>query len=131
MAAVWTTLGDRSKRSVQLLTESAPAPGDPGVWLSDVGSILPVVRLEGAATFLGTGTLLGYLYVAALARWVRAPRTDLDLSDVAGLHEVALPALPVTSPRDLFIFVASGVGASGGTTVTIDYLCSTIKGDLA
>jgi hypothetical protein len=106
-----------------LLTETAPA-GTDGVKMHSIESIVPAITAEAGQTFTGTGTLLGYVYVTALAAWVRAPHSDFDLSDYAGLAQATLPALPVESATGLFQLVPSGVGVSGGTTLTVDYVCT-------
>jgi hypothetical protein len=122
MASSWTQTGSRSARAVQQTTEVAPTVTDKGVPLEGVDSVMPVVKAPDGQTFTGTGTLLGYVYAAG--RWVRAPRADRDLSDLAGLLEGALDAQPVISKAGYFIWIPSGVGLSGGTEITTDYVCT-------
>lgn len=125
MAATWTSLGSRSVSSVQLLTEAAPSGAD-GVSLADVLSVVPIVHAEAGQTLSGGGSLLGYIKANGL--WVRAPHSDLLLDSVVGLTHAALPTLNVTSPRDRFAIIASGVTVSGGTTITIELFCVSRSG---
>lgn len=123
MAAVWSLLGTRSARVVQDTTESAPSLATDGVLLSDVATIVLVLRAPAGQTFDGTGTLLGYIYVPELARWVRIKRADQELSDMTSLEEGSLSTMVVDQPTGRFMLVASGVGLSAGTTFTTDYWC--------
>jgi len=112
---------------VQATTESAPASPLDGVDIAilyggGVGSVVPVLRAPAGQTFTGTGTVKGYLYVPALARWVRAPRADDDLADANGLNEIALPALPISWTDGRFALVYDSVGLSGGTDPEVDLL---------
>lgn len=120
----WTLLGSRSARTVQDTTEAVPTLETDGVFLSDVATIVLIIRAPAGQTFLGTGSLLGYVYVPDLGRWLRAPRLDQELSDVAGLEEGSLITLYVDQPFGRFMLVPSAVGLSAGTTMTTDYWCS-------
>src|SRR4051812_18999569 len=128
MAATWVPLGARSRRSVQALTEAAPASATDGVPLDDVASIKVVVHAPAGQTFTAAGSLLGYVYSNSV--WVRDSNADIDLSYANGLQDGGLgPALPVTSRRDRFALIASAVGLSGaGTQITIELMCVTTKG---
>ena len=143
MAYTWTRLGSRSMRCGQLQSEGAPsAPPahgtgvltDSGIWLEDVASILPVVRAPQGQLLTGLGSLLGWVWVDSLGRWVRAPRADLDLTDGVGLQELALVTVPVTARVGYFVWQAVGVGLTGGTLVELDawcYIRRDINGGLA
>jgi hypothetical protein len=132
VATQWTATGSRSARAVQSTTESAPSDASVGVPREGLDSIEPVLVAPNGQTFTGAGTLLAYVYLfatgAAAARWVRAPEDDRDLSSLTGLAEGALPAYEVVSKTGLFIWIPSGVGLSGGATVTTDYVCGAGSG---
>lgn len=129
MAATWVVLGSRSRRSVQLLTEAAPASAADGVPLDDVASIKVVVHAPVGQTFTATGSLLGYVYSNGV--WVRDSNADIDFSYASGLQDGGLgPALPVSSRRDRFALIASAVGLSGaGTQITLEMMAVTTKGE--
>ena len=130
--ATWTPIAldggafARTTRAVQALTEVAPVAVE-GVQLDinyGIETILPVVRAPAGQTFTGAGFFLGYIYVASLGLWVRAPRADLDCSDLAGLEIAALPSLPVNSATGWFQLVPNGIGVSGGAEIITDYVCT-------
>lgn len=130
MAASWSVITGltRSVSSTQALTESAPTLPTDGVLLTDVAAVVPVLKAPNGQTFTGAGTLLAYYWSDALSRWVRSPRADDVLSDLAGLAEGALPAIPVTSGHGRFAWICSGVGVSAGTAVTLTIICASLRG---
>lgn len=127
--ATWAVLSGASvsAASTQNTTDSAPSGSADGVALVDVDAIIPVLTAPNGQTFTGAGTLLGYWYSDKLARWVRAYRADDSFADLAGASEGVLPPLPVNNPSGRFAYICSGVGLSGGTTVTVTLLCSSLK----
>jgi hypothetical protein len=128
VAASYTALGQRSTRSVQLLTEAAPVSAKEGVLLNNMESVAVGIHAPVGQTFTGVGTLLGYAYLNGA--WLRYPAGDLDLSDAAGLQDAALGPLVVRSKRDWFQFIANGVTLSGaGTQITIDLMVVGSKGE--
>jgi hypothetical protein len=61
--------------------------------------------------------------------WVRFPRSDYELTELAGLQDAALPTFEVKSPRGRFALIANGVVLSGpGSQITIEFLCVTRQG---
>ncbi len=124
MANVWTQLGTGpvSRRQACLLNESAPSGATEGQPLAGVMGFTLVLTCNGASTFDGTGTMLAWAYLNSV--WVRAPRGDFDMTELASLNKAALPAVAVASPIGNYAYQASGIGASAGTTMTIDYVCS-------
>jgi hypothetical protein len=129
MAAAWTPKGTRSMQAVEALTEVAPVSTNEGVDLQDVWSIAPIVHAPAGQTFTGAGSLLGYVYISSTSMWVRFPRADYDLSELAGLQDAALPTFEVKSPRGRFALIANGVVLSGaGAEITIEFLCVTRQG---
>lgn len=106
--------------STQALTEAAPTLND-GVLLEGVAAVVPTIHAPGGQTFTGAGKLLGY--VKRNGSWVRAPRSDVALDSVAGLQDADLDAIRVFSPRDRFALIASAVGLSGGTQITLELYC--------
>lgn len=131
--STWLQLGPRSMRATQTLTDSAPASVAEGVSLEAVASVLAILHAPAGQTFTGVGTLLGYVYAPLAnggAAWLRAPRADFDLSDVAGLGDATLPAFPVASPTGRFALVPSGITLSGaGTTITTDYVATGVRSE--
>jgi len=129
VAATWTVLTNytRSVQSVQALTEAAPTLNTDGILLTAVQSIIPVLTAPASNTFTGSGSMLGYYWSDALARWVRAPRSDDTMSDLTGLAEGVLPALPVISGNGRFAWIASGIGVSGGTSITLTLICAALQ----
>jgi hypothetical protein len=123
MAAAWTQTGARSAQAVEALTETEPALSTDGVSLADVASVIPVLHAPVGQTFTGVGSLLGYKWTGST--WVRAPRLDYDLSEIAGLQDGELRPMPVDAPRGRLALIASGVTLSGaGATVTLELLCT-------
>jgi hypothetical protein len=122
VATTWTQSGSRSGQASQATTESAPSGSTLGVDLDSVGSVCVVLHAPVGQTFDGTGTLLGYRFLANA--WVRAPRADVDMADYAGLSDVAPPSLLTEAPVGRFIYMPSGIGLSGGSTITTDYVCT-------
>lgn len=126
MAATWDVISPafpRSRRSVQALTEAAPASASDGIDLSGLASVVVVVHAPVGQTFTSAGSLLGYVFSNGV--WVPHTEANIDFSYVTGLQDGALgPALPVKSPRDRFALIASGVGLSGaGTQITLELMC--------
>lgn len=122
--ATWTELGTRSRRSAQAQTEADPVAKEDGITLYGVGAITPAVRAPNGQSFDGSGTLEGWVYSDLLAKWLRAPRADTTLEDCATENEVILDTIPVPWGIGKFALIAKGVGLSGGTVVTIDFLAS-------
>jgi hypothetical protein len=127
--ATWSNMTGkaRSRTVIQDATEAEPVSALDGIDLNDVSSILAIVRAPAGQTFTGAGSLLGYLYV--MGAWERAPRADVELDEFAALDAAVLPSLPIDSPQGRFCYVPSGVGLSGGTQVTTDYLCTSRRGE--
>jgi hypothetical protein len=95
--------------------------------LADLGTVVVIASAPNGQTFDGSGTLLGYVFSNSV--WVRAPNSDLSMTDGTGLASVQLPSLPVVSPRDRFALIPSGVGLSGGAVVTLDFRCTSRLGE--
>ena len=134
--AAWQDLGARSRRVTQLVSgEPAPTLQSEGVSLSyadsrlaGLKSILVFARAESGQTFTGVGTMLAYVWNDILQMWTRSAMADLDCSGLAGLASGALPTLQILSSTGRLILVPSGVGVSGGTTMTTDYIATTNQG---
>jgi hypothetical protein len=127
MATTWEKTGTRSGRSTQSATESAPPLGNVGVDMDGVGSVSVVLHAPTGQTFDGSGTLRAYRFLGTA--WVPAPRADLDMADFAGLSDAALPPLPVDAPVGRFLYLPNGVGLSGGTVITAEYVCTLRPGE--
>lgn len=129
--ATWAGLAakSRSVHSVQATTEPDPTDGTDGVSLASVAFVVPILRAPAGKTFDGTGTVEAFVWVDALGRWVRAPRADEDLADLAGLGEGALPPLPISSPIGRLALVFKGVGLSGAGSPEIDLVCTNRLGE--
>jgi hypothetical protein len=128
MAATWTPIAGylRSVQSVQALTETAPS-GNDGISLFDVASVVPVLHAPNGQTFTGAGTLLGYVKTA-LGAWVRQASADLDVSELSGLQDGTLRAVTIASPRERLAYIASGIGLSGGTQITMELFAISPQG---
>lgn len=122
MASSWTQTGSRSARAVQQTTDVAPVDTSVGVPLEGVDCIMPVLKAPVGQTFDGSGTLLAYVYAAG--RWVRRSLWDKDLSALAGLSEGSLDDEEIRLRAGYFIWIPNAVGVTGGTEITIDYVCS-------
>lgn len=129
--ATWVKIGNRlhSTRSVQAATEPDPAAAGDGLALERVAFITLVLRAPQGQTFDGTGEVVAFVWSDLLDRWVRAPRSDEDLIDLAGLGEGALPPLAVSSPVGRLAFVYKGVGVSGAGDLELDLLCTNERGE--
>ena len=129
--ATWTgiTGRQRSRHSVQALTESAPSVPTDGVDLSACAAVIPVIRAPAGQTLTGTGAIRWYIYITALGRWVKSPRGDDDVVELAGLSEGALPALLVTSPGGRGAWVFDNLGVTGGTAPELDIFCMNRAGE--
>lgn len=130
MAATWAVINGltRSVQSTQAPTEAAPTLNTDGVGLGDVSSVVPVLQAPVAQTFTGAGTIQGWYYSDVLGIWVRAPRADDSLSDLAGLNIGVLPAVPVASGNGRFAWICNGVGLSGGAIITLTLICAALRG---
>lgn len=131
MAATWTGRGElglahanRSRRSVQALTEAAPTGPTEGVNLADVATIVPIVRPPVGET-ITSGWLRGWFWPDSIGSWVRSPHVDRDLTDLSGVTGGgSLPAIQVLSASGRFALIADSVVLSGGSSITVDFECT-------
>jgi hypothetical protein len=96
-----------------------------------VPAVIPVLRAPVGETFTGAGVVRAWLYVPLLSKWIRAPRADDDLADLAGLNEGVLPTIPIMWTQGRFALVFEGAGLSGGTAPEIDLVAVTTGGEAA
>jgi hypothetical protein len=113
-----------SASSVQATTEAAPTLSTDGIGLVGVDAVKPVLTAPNGQTFDGTGTIKGYFYSRLLGRWVEDPRAEDTLTDLLGKNEGTLPAIPVQTQGGRFAVVCSGVGLSGGSTITVTLIAT-------
>lgn len=130
MAASWVVISglQHSLVSQQAPTEAPPTLNTDGLLLADVASIVPVLTAPPGETFTGSGTLQGYIFSDSIGLWLRAPRSDDTLADMAGLAQGALPAIQITSGNGRFAWICNGVGLSGGAIVTLTLICASLRG---
>lgn len=132
MAITWTQRGARTVQAVTTATtESAPTLSTEGVSLVAVQSVLPFVAAPDGQTFDGTGVLRGYIWSDYIGQWVRAPQSDIDMTDADGEGVVAFPAIEVGQAQGRFALIPDGIGVSGGTALTLTLIAAGSLGESA
>jgi hypothetical protein len=130
VAATWVRISDRSFKSVQATTESAPSGAADGLNLTNVHAITFWLEADSGQTLSGAGDVDIYAYTSS-TDWGLAPLLVFDVpATAASKRRVVLGTVAIDNPIGRLAMIANGVTVSSGG-VTIYAMCSVdFQGDV-